>query len=875
MTLAPGTRLGAYEIAGLIGAGGMGEVYRARDSRLNRDVAIKVLPASVASDRERLLRFEREARTLASLNHPNIAQVYGSLEEPPALVMELVDGEDLSARLTRGPLPVDDALGIAAQIAAALEDAHERGIIHRDLKPGNVMVRGDGTIKVLDFGLAKAIEPQAGSADLLNSPTVTSPATQMGIILGTAAYMAPEQAKGRAVDRRADIWAFGVVLYEMLTGRQPFSAGTVTETLAAVLRADVDLDALPPDVPTRVRWLLSRCLERDPRNRLRDIGEARVALADPGTAHDQLAPARRRPEWISATLAAMAGLTVASLGWCAATRRPSESAPPVRFTVAAPAGTRYVMSSPPALSSDGTHMVFGAAQTAGQSSQLYLRTLDRPEPTPVAGSDAGAQPFFAPDAQWIGFFTDRDLRKVPLTGGAAVSIADAPEARGGAWRGDGSIIFAPRASGGLYTVPSEGGVAEPFTTPDQSRQEVSHRYPHALPDGRILFSILTADPLAPAIGIVDRRGGAHRVLVQQAFSPHYLTSGHLVFAKALPTIASPPDAPLGAGLVAVPFRDGRIAGEPVPVMGNVAAVQPFAVAHFAAAANGTLATLTASPSPRRLAWVAPDGTEQSFALPRRAYADARVSPDGKFVAMVSTDGDGDLWVLDVQRQLLERAAQSVKRPTGPVWSADGRSLIVAGLYDGRPAILHVGLDRASVPRPLTSRPLLARPADWRDRTLLLEEMSMTTRIDLSTLQLGRDDVPRALLRTPAVEAAGRLSPDGAVLAYRSDGDVYVRPFRGSVPSIRVSRGGGINPVWSRDGQTLFFQADRSVLAATIRRGEPAGEPREVIKDTRGQLQGLSPDGRRFLFLLPDGDTAPVVTITLGWLPPLLRGSGRH
>lgn len=531
-------------------------------------------------------------------------------------------------------------------------------------------------------------------------------------------------------------------------------------------------------------------------------------------------------------------------------------------------------SLPPALSADGTHMVFAATHAAGRPSQLYLRALDRPDPTPIAGSEGGAEPFFAPDMQSIGFFTDRDLRKVPLTGGIAAAIADAPEARGGAWRSDGSIVFAPRANGGLYVVAGEGGTAEPFTAPDPSRQEVSHRYPHVLPDGRILFSILTADPLAPAIGITDAGGGAHRTLVQRAFSPQYLDSGHLIFAKAIPAIANPPDGPLGVGLVVAPFRDGQLRGEPMAIMGNVAAVQTFAVAHFAASASGTLATLAAVPSPRRLSWMTRDGAEQTLALPRREYGDARISPDGKFVAMVSTDGEGELWVWDVQRQLLERMAPSVKRPTGPVWSADGRSLVVAGLHEDRPAILHVGLDAAAVPRPVTSRPLLARPADWSGATLLLEELSMTTRVDLSTLPLEGDAVPRPLLRTPAVEAAGRISSDGTVLAYRNDGVLYVRPFPGPGSALRVSRGAGTNPVWSRDGETLYFQSGRSVMAAGIRRGAPAGEPREILKDTGGQLQGLSPDGR-FLFLFPDGDTQPAVTITLGWLPRLIQDAGRR
>ena len=505
MSLLPGTRLGSYEVIAPLGAGGMGEVYRVRDSRLKREVALKVLPADVASDRERLARFQREAELLASLNHPNIAQVYGI--EGNALVMELVEGEDLAKRLERGPIPINEALPIAKQIAEALESAHDAGIVHRDLKPANVKMREDGTVKVLDFGLAKTLDPglaTSGPQRLSSSPTITSPmATMGGVLLGTAAYMAPEQARGKPVDKRADIWAFGVLLYEMITGRRPFHGETLSDTIASVLTGDPDVSAIPADTPHAVRTLIERCLQRDPKVRLRDIGEARIVLSAPVETAPASAsgPALSGSWWpgraglLGATLVAIAIVFAAARPlWF---RAPSTADRPI-LTVGIDAGGDTTIAGvgwiglnwvgPAAvLSPDGKALVFIARGPSSGRWQLFVRRLDELQASPVGGTEGAYAPFFSPDGSSVGFFANGRLLKVALSGGTVTPICPVEEARGGAWSEDGTIVFAPRPDGPLYRVSSSGGEPSQATTLEAESGEITHRWPQFLPGGKTLL----------------------------------------------------------------------------------------------------------------------------------------------------------------------------------------------------------------------------------------------------------------------------------------------------------------------------------------------------------------------------------------------------
>ena len=492
MPLDTGIRLGAYEIIGPLGAGGMGEVYRARDGHLNRDVAIKVLPESFALDADRVARFTREAQVLASLNHPNIATIYGieASHSIRALVMELVEGEDLSAHITRGPIAPADAVLIARQIADALEAAHEQGIVHRDLKPANIKVRTDGTVKVLDFGLAKAMDPAgASSADAMRSPTLTARATQMGTIIGTAAYMSPEQAKGKVVDRRADIWAFGAVLYEMLTGKRAFAGDDITDTIVSVVSKEPDWATLPASTPLPVRTLLRRCLDKDVKRRLRDIGEARLALEganDAGPAPVVQAPNKALTKMVWAASAIAAGsLAVAAFAlW----RQPAAvQTTSARLTIALPAGQE--ITSFPAITRDGQTVAY-VTQRGADDAQLYLRDLNSFEARVVAGSSGARQPFFSPDGRWVAFFANGQLQKAEVAGGAPVRLAEATYPFGGTWNDDNTIIYTESLSSGLRRVAASGGVPESLTRPDGAAKGYAHVFPQALPGGsKVLFTV--------------------------------------------------------------------------------------------------------------------------------------------------------------------------------------------------------------------------------------------------------------------------------------------------------------------------------------------------------------------------------------------------
>jgi serine/threonine-protein kinase len=638
-------------------------VYRARDTKLNRDVALKVLPEAFASDGGRLTRLRREAQVLASLNHPHIAAIYG-LEEANgklALVLELVEGETLDERLSRGAIPPEEALPIAKQMAEGLEAAHEKGIVHRDLKPSNVKLTKEGEVKILDFGLAKAIEGETTNEGAESqSPTLSRRMTEAGVILGTAGYMSPEQARGKSVDKRADIWAFGVVLFEMLSGRRLFSGETVSDTLAAVLRQDIDWKSLPTSTLHSVRRLLVRCLDRDPKQRLRDIGEARIAI----DAREEAKAAPARPSPFPWALAAL-GFAIALWLW-APWRSPAAAPTPVRLSVELGADASLVQPvfGPAAiLSPDGKLLAFIARNAEG-AIQLYVRRLDELEASPLAGTEGARNPFFSPDSQWVGFFADGKLKKVAVAGASAVTLCDAPQEwlRGGSWSDDGTIWFGAPA-GGLSRVSSSGGAPEVVTTPDATSGNPSDRWPQALPGGKaVLFSSGLGTRYADASIVVQPLpNGPRKVLHQGGYYARYIPSGHIVYLH-------------DGTLFGAPFDLGRLelTAQPAPILGGVASNPRTGGAQFAFSQQGTLVFRSGGNNLSTLHWVEQDGKVEPLRALPGDYFNIRFSPDGERLAFDTFGGrEQDVWVLDWGRDTMSRLTIDPQIDEFPVWTPDG------------------------------------------------------------------------------------------------------------------------------------------------------------------------------------------------------------
>ena len=657
MPLSAGTRLGPYEVLAPIGAGGMGEVYKARDTKLDRDVAIKVLPSALAQDPERLARFEREAKVLAALNHPNIAQIY-SVEER-ALVMELVPGESL-----KGPLPLETALNYAKQIADALEAAHDKGIIHRDLKPANIMITPQGVVKVLDFGLA-AVSSSTDSSDPVNSATLTISPTSAGMILGTAAYMSPEQARGKAVDKRADIWAFGVVLCEMLTGKQPFAGDTVSDTLAAVLRAEPDLT----QVPAQAQRLLQRCLEKDRKKRLRDIGDALLLLEEEKPSGH---PGRSLAPWAVAAVLAFALVLVSWIVWRAA--RPA-SQPLQRLSLETADFAVKQQSYPGsgiALSPDGTRIVYTGRGTDGT---LYTRTLDQQDATPVAGTEGGYGPFFSPDGHSIGFFAGGKLKTISVEGGVAVSLCDAPFGFGGSWGEDDNIIAALNGGGSVLTrIPARGGIVQKLTD-HRSNREVGHSWPQVLPGSQeVLFTVV------PRVGtfedatieVLSPRTGRRKILLQGGYYARYASSGHLLYVHQGTLYAAPMDA-----------KRLVLSGPSVPIIKDVAGTATNGFAHVDVSRSGTLVYLRKKAVRHSLQWLDSDGhLQQLRSTAAEYYGTIRFSPDGKRIALsVVQNGSTNLWIYDWERDAMSHLTFA-DFDNFPVWSPDGKHIAFASARHG-------------------------------------------------------------------------------------------------------------------------------------------------------------------------------------------------
>ena len=881
-----GSHVGLYEILSAIGAGGMGEVYRARDSRLGRDVALKVLAESFAHDSERMARFEREAKVLASLNHPNIASIYG-LEDSGgtrALVMELVEGPTLADRIGRGPIPVDEAVRIARQIAEALEYAHEHGIVHRDLKPANVKVTVDDTVKLLDFGLAKALEGDARSMDLSTSPTLSRMATQAGILLGTAAYMSPEQAKAKPVDRRADIWAFGCVLYEMLTGKQVFAGETVTDMLAAIIRGEPNWSELPATTPMRLRVLLQRCLQKDPKQRLRDIGDARIALEEilSGEAALDASPSVAAIEtpssWRQSVLWSVVCLTAAVLSGLAVWRlkpAPLASARPVtRTVIELPMGDQLGATDYPAvvISPAGNQLAYVAVRSGER--QIYLRALDSLEARPVPGTEGALCPFFSPDGNWLGFFSGGSLRKVSASGGVPLklTIANAANSFGASWGSQGTIVFAPNV-GALQQVSDAGGSPHAVTQLAIDRGETMHSWPDLLPgDGAVLFA---AGPAHPQIAVESLRSGVQRNLALNGTLPRYAASGHLLFAQ-------------GGNLMAAAFDPVRlqVTGAAMPVVQGVLELASGA-AQYSVSTTGSLVYVpgTAQAEARQLVWVRRDGTEEPLPAPARDYVYPRLSPDGRRLAVGIREQESKIWLYDLGRDTLTRLTFGGSADENPVWTPDGKRLAFISSRAGPPNIFWQMADGSGGVDRLTTDPYANVPSAFsRDgRLLAFTEINPTTGYDIWVLRLD-DRKPQLFLRTPSYESAPSFSPDGHWLAYVSDEsgqfEVYVQPYPGPGGEYQISTDGGTEPVWNPKGQELFYRSGDRMMAVevTTQPSFSLGKPRMLFQGSYVTTLGTYPfydvssDGERFLMLKPTERITSLTQIVVvqNWFEELKR-----
>jgi Tol biopolymer transport system component/predicted Ser/Thr protein kinase len=853
----PPSTIAHYRITSKLGEGGMGAVYRATDTKLNRDVAIKVLPPAFAENAARMARFEREAQVLASLNHPNIAAIYGI--EASAIVMELVDGNDL-----KGPVPVDTAIAYARQIAAGLEAAHEKGIIHRDLKPANIKVTADGTVKLLDFGLAKATEPGAAGSRPTMLPTISLALTQDSMIVGTAAYMSPEQARGKPVDKRADIWAFGVVLYEMLTGRQLFGGGeTVTDTLASVVKDLPDLTRVPAETPLQIRRLLDRCLHKDANYRLRDIGEARIALESPPPPEPPVAALQGRGilPWIAAGVFAMSTLTLAVL-WPS---RPADDVRMLKFAVLPPEKAHFVANSFPAVSPDGRHLAFAAASEG--KTQLWIRDLHTSAARPLPGTDRAFEPFWSPDNRWVAFFADHKLKKVDLGGGPAITVCDAVNSRGGSWSPNEVIVFNPDLNMPLFRVPAAGGTATPLTTLDEGAGEIGHRSPWFLPDGRhFLFTARNGNPEKTAIYVGDLESKERRRLFAAASNPVYTAPGFLLFIRAKSLMAQGFDP---AGL--------QVKGEPFPVAEQVDYVEAYVQGQFAVSQTGVLAYYSGGASDDlQLTWFdragKPLGTVgmPGFMLPV-------ISADGGTVVTERPNaqaGSIDLWLDDLAHGTDSRFTFDHSMNTNPVWAPDGTHILFSSNRSGKSGLYQKAVAGADKEELLYEAADEATPTDWsRDgRFAIFHTRNSKTKYDLWVLPLTGDRKAFPFLQTEFAESFGKLSPDGRWLAYASDEtgrlEVYVQSFPGKEGKWQISAKGGTRPVWSRDGKELFYnEPENKLMAVDVKSSVKFehGAPHALFEFRGASSFDVTRDGKRFLLASSlEHEANPEMTVVINW-----------
>jgi len=856
----------------------MGEVYRAKDTKLDRDVALKVLPDTFATDSERLARFRREAQVLASLNHPHIGTIYGFEESNGirALVLELVEGPTLADRIAQGRIPLDEALPIASQIAEALEAAHERGVIHRDLKPANIKLRPDGVVKVLDFGLAKLVEARAasGAAGPSQSPTITTPAmmTAIGMILGTAAYMSPEQAKGRTADTRSDVWAFGCVLYEMLTLKRAFAGENVSDTLASVLRGEPDWSALRSE-PTHLTNVLQRCLEKDVKRRLRDIADVKVLLeaspSSPVVTRD--APSRRAAwMWATAVLALIAAGTIAAFLWSSRSR----TVPPrvARFEVTTSQQDLFTTNSAGAnvaISPDGSRIVY--TSRGGGQYHLVVRQLDQLDARPIAGTEGAVDPFFSPDGQQIGFATLEDLRRVAVGGGSSVRICPLSGVvfNGATWGPNDSIVFA-LAGAGLFRVSAAGGEPEKLAAPDRAKQEMNYLRPSILPGGRaVMYTVVLGSVGRPTrIAARTLEGNVTTTVVEGGFGAQYLPSGHLVYGQ-------------GDRLMAVPFDVSTLKAAGAPIVLQEGASTKGSVANVATASDGSGVYVSghSASSTRHLVWVDRGGTHvgQIVAQPLEIPRFPRLSPDGRRLALtIGPSNAGQIWIYDLAGSVQPSRLTYRDHNLFPTWSPDGKRIVFMSRASSD-QILSIPADgSATEPERVIATQHPASPRDWSpDRAFIL--FGETRNLHLLHVTDGKS---RRWLQTPFAESDGRFSPDGHWLAYTSNqsgsAEVWVRPFPGPGAPVRVSPDGGRDAVWSHDGKELFYRNGLKMLSA------------RVVPDIAFRVEapkalfegGFDPGSERGYDVAPDGrfvmienepndnTTSASIVVVLNWIQEL-------
>jgi Tol biopolymer transport system component len=886
MALSIGTKLGPYEILAAVGAGGMGEVYRARDAKLGRDVALKVLPEGFARDAERMARFQREAKVLASLNHTNIAAIYG-LEDSTtthALVMELAEGATLADRVKQGPLPIDDAMRIARQICDALEYAHERGIVHRDLKPANVKVTNDDAVKVLDFGLAKAMEGDAAAIDSSSSPTITRMATQAGVLLGTAAYMSPEQAKAKTVDRRADIWAFGCVFYEMLTGKMAFCGETVTDTLAAVIKEEPDWSRLPAATPTRVRVLLQRCLQKDPKQRLRDIGDARISLDEVLGGAPDPAPAgaaaisaplwRGVLPWTIACAAVAAALALAFVHFREA--QPNDSV--LHLSVPLPGNAPAAFL---ALSPDGRRLV--VLPISGDKSQLWVRSLDSPQLQPLPGTGFARAPFWSPDSKSIGFFLDGKLKTMPATGGPQQVLCEGAGAGAeGTWNRAGVILFSTSGVGNpIERVNASGGACTPVTKPEGGS---SHAVPEFLPDGKhFVYVVRGGDEAGRGLYLAALDNPASRRLLPDESGAIFAPStagkayGSLLFIR-------------GSNLMAQPFNAEtlQLSGDVFPVAADASFSVNRPQIAASVSASGILAYETNLGQANQLTWLDRSGKELGKVGNIEEERHVALSPDGRIAATERTNQG--IWLYDMQRGGETRFSSPALLGYSPIWSPDGNLIA----FDSGRGLYVKDASGGSEEKLLLENGNSNRASDWsRDgRYLIYTELDSKNQGDIWFLEdpLNKSGERKAVKfqGTDAVESQGQISPDGRWLAYASNEsgeyEVYVRPFPSGPGRWEVSTGGiGREPRWRRDGKELFFLErlgggvpSSRLMAVAVKSGAhgdfQAGAPQAlfefraigVVPQGNNFLYSPSADGQRFLALVQAPGAEPTVNVISNW-----------
>jgi Tol biopolymer transport system component len=872
-----GTRLGSYEILHPLGAGGMGEVYCARDTKLGRDVALKILPDSFTNDPDGLARFRREAQVLAALNHPHIATIHGleAVNGTQFLVLELVDGESLDERIARGPISIADTLAIARQLTDALEVAHEKGIVHRDLKPANIALTAGGDVKVLDFGLAKVTElPRGAPFDLANRPPLAGAVvTSASLIVGTPAYMAPEQACGKIVDKRADIWAFGIVVYEMLTGHPAFGGDSNAEVLAKVLEREPDWTALPDAVPRRLRRLLTRCLTKDPKTRLRDIGEARVLIDELLSHSTEQAPAaglsaQRRGQqirwpWLVTAGALGLGMAIVLARW--APWRQAATLPLVRVNVQLGGDaflTNINLGAATILSPDGRVIAFLGHTTTGGSAQLYVRRLSDLQAAPLLGTDDAQSPFFSPDGQWIAFFAGGKLKKIPVTGGPAVTLCDAPRGRGGAWADDGTIVFSPDVgpAGRLLRVASVGGTPAPLAA--LMNGEVNQRWPEILPGGKAVLFTVTRSPASfhnADLVVQPLAGGERKIVLRGGSYGRYMQSGHLVYVH-------------DGSLLAAPFDLGRleVTGQPVTLIEGVSSYAGSGGAQVAVSATGTLVYLPGPSTSVPIHWMDHQGDLTLLRATPANWAELLFAPDGRRLALTIADAtQSDIWMYEWARDTLTRLTSDPANDVAPVWTPDGRRIVFASNRADRSALnlYWQRTDGIGDAQRLTESPHPQEPASWHPsgKFLAFSELNRQNDWGLMILPIEgneesgwRAGKPYSFSKGSFSAVVPMFSPDGRWIAYHSmeSGriEVYVRPFPGPGGQWLISNGGGALPTWSRTRRELYYAnpENQIMVAAYTTEGDVfhAEKPR-LWSDKPFLLRGgvrafdLHPDGERF------------------------------